>query len=231
MKLRGVAARSQQTRSTRDVILDVAERHFADRGFAGASVREIAADAGLRNQASLYHHFKNKIALYEAVLARGLDPIITRIAETGKLSIASEHVQAIGPDVAGGLLDTVVDYLAEHPNLPRLIQRAALDDSRYLRTAGSRLLRPLYAHGLEVLAAADESWEPAVLPNLALGLYNLIFGYFTSAKLIEIFVQQDPLTAEAMARQRRFLRTAVAQLLGTTAPRQLARVATTDRRT
>ena len=230
MKMRGVAVRSQQTHSTRDVILDVAERHFAASGFAGASVREIATDAGLRNQASLYHHFENKTALYEAVLARGLDPIITRIAETGKLSVTSEHAPAIGPDVAGGLLDTIVDYLAEHPNLPRLIQRAALDDSRYLRTVGNRLLRPLYAHGLEVLAAAGGNWEPEVLPHLALGLYNLIFGYFTSAKLIEIFVQQDPLALKAMERQRQFLRTAVAQLLGTTATQRPARVVAADRR-
>jgi hypothetical protein len=115
--------------------------------------------------------------------------------------------------------------------LPRLIQRAALDDSRYLRVAGNRLLRPLYAHGVEVLAAADRIWEPAELPNLALGLYNLIFGYFTAARLIDIFVQGDPLAADAMARQRRFLRTAVALLVGTAPPRRLTRVVANDRRT
>ena len=42
------------------MILDAAERRFAERGFDGVSVREIATDAGLKNQASLYHHFKNK---------------------------------------------------------------------------------------------------------------------------------------------------------------------------
>ena len=43
--------------STRNAILDAAERRFAEYGFAGVSVREIAADAGLKNQASLYYHF------------------------------------------------------------------------------------------------------------------------------------------------------------------------------
>ncbi|MFI5366367.1 MAG: TetR family transcriptional regulator [Candidatus Binatia bacterium] len=33
------------------MILDAAERRFAERGFAGVSMRGIAADAGLRNQA------------------------------------------------------------------------------------------------------------------------------------------------------------------------------------
>ena len=78
MKLRGTAARSQEPtskdpRSTRDLILDAAEARFAERGFAGVSVREIAGDVGLKNQASLYHHFKSKRALYEAVLARGVE--------------------------------------------------------------------------------------------------------------------------------------------------------------
>src|SRR5499427_1711133 len=94
--------------STRDVILDAAERRFADRGFAGVSVREIAAEAGLKNQASLYHHFRGKRALYEAVLARGITPIIALVAEGGKSGAA---------DTA---LDRVLDYLGEHPGLPRL---------------------------------------------------------------------------------------------------------------
>ena len=68
MTAREAAARTREPSSTRDAILDAAERRFAERGFAGVSVRQITADAGLRNQASLYHHFKNKRAIYEAVL-------------------------------------------------------------------------------------------------------------------------------------------------------------------
>src|SRR5574337_2169161 len=77
---RATAATRSEGSSTRDLILDAAERRFAERGFAGVSVREIAADAGLKNQASLYNHFRNKRALYEAVLARGLEPIVTLVA-------------------------------------------------------------------------------------------------------------------------------------------------------
>src|SRR5215467_5715978 len=78
------AVRSRETPSTRDHILDAAERRFAERGFAGVSMREIAADADLRNQASLYHHFRDKRALYEAVLARGITPIIALVGMAGK---------------------------------------------------------------------------------------------------------------------------------------------------
>src|SRR5512147_659958 len=101
MKARSVARKLREVRTTRDVILDAAERRFAERGFAGVSVREIASDAGLKNQASLYHHFKNKKALYEAVLGRGIEPIITMVAESETAGSASDPV-----------LDRIVDYLA-----------------------------------------------------------------------------------------------------------------------
>src|SRR5215510_7099334 len=76
--------------STRDVILDAAGRRFAERGFAGVSVREIATDAGLKNQASLYHHFRDKRALYEAVIARGLEPILTMVAASSSATPTGE---------------------------------------------------------------------------------------------------------------------------------------------
>jgi len=167
------------------------------------SMREIAAEAGLKNQASLYHHFRDKKALYEAVLARGITPIIALVAESGKS----------WPSV-GDVLDRIIDYFEEHPNLPRLIGRAGLDDDRYLRSTLGRMLRPLYAHGIRALEDAAGPWDPSELPHLGAGLYHLIFGYFADATLFEAVVQHDPRSPAAVARQRRFLKTAVAQLLG-----------------
>jgi AcrR family transcriptional regulator len=209
------AAPPDEVRSTRDVILDAAERRFAERGFAGVSVREIAADAGLKNQASLYNHFRNKQALYEATLARGLEPIVALVARDGQPADAG--LERAGLDA---FLDRVLDYLQAHPHLPRLIQRAGLDDSRYLRNAASRLLQPLYAQGMRVLQGTNATWEPAQLPQLAAGLYHLIFGYFANAGLLRAVVQGDPLSPVAVARQRQFLKTAVAQLLGVGAARR-----------
>jgi AcrR family transcriptional regulator len=208
MSPRAAAARTGDAPTTRDVILDAAERRFADRGFAGVSMREIAAEAGLKNQASLYHHFKDKRALYEAVLSRGITPIVALVMEGGKA-----WPDALTEDVVAPVLDRILDYLEQHPHLPRLIQRAGLDDSRYLRSTLTRLLRPLYSQGLRVLETFGP-WDAAELPHLAAGLYHLIFGYFADAALLEAVVQHDPRSPAAVARQRRFLRAAVAQLLG-----------------
>lgn len=199
-----------ESHSTRALILNAAERRFAERGFSGVSVREIASEAGLKNQASLYHHFRNKRAIYEAVLTRGLSPLIAVVAESG---IAPQHE----PDT---FLDRMLDHLAANPHLPRLIQRAGLDDSKYLRTVLIRLLRPFYTEGMNVLASAAAPWGPEELPHLAAGLYHLIFGYFANVTLLEVVLPDDPRSATAVARQRRFLKTALALLLGNTPVRE-----------
>jgi AcrR family transcriptional regulator len=220
---RAAVARNRETPSTRDVILDAAERRFAERGFAAVSMREIASEAGLKNQASLYHHFNHKRALYEAVLSRGVAPVVGVVAESGR-NWQGRRDGRFDEAQVGAALDRIVDFLEEHPHVPRLIQRAALDDSRYLRNAVTRLLRPLYSEGLNVLAAgALRRWDPAELPHLAVGIYHLIFGYFADATLFAAVVQQDPRSAAAVARQRHFLKAAIAQLLGTGSLRRAGR--------
>ena len=190
--------------STRDVILDAAERLFAGRGFAAVSMRQIAAEAGLRNQASLYHHFRNKRALYEAVLARGLSDI-------GSM-VPSQRTQSL--EELNANLDRLLDYLARHPHLARLIQRAALDDSRYLESAVTGLLRPFYAQSSRALAGAEQIWSEKEIPHLGAGLYLIIFGYFANAPLLGVMLDEDPLSEPAVQRQRRFVKEAVARLLG-----------------
>lgn len=193
---------SAEPRSTRDRILEVAGQRFAERGFAGASVRQIAAEAGLRNQASLYHHFRNKRALYEAALARGIEPILAMVAE-------SRTDDALG----ASLIDRLVEYLAAHPHLPRLIHRVGLEDRRYLPSAVPRMIRPLYAEGVKALARMHPAWSPGTLPHVAIGFYHLIFGYFVSAPLLEAATDLAPTTPAAVRRQQAFLRTALERLL------------------
>jgi len=59
---------------TKDRILDVAERLFAEHGFANTSLRSITAEAGA-NLAAVNYHFQSKDALIQAVFARRLGPL------------------------------------------------------------------------------------------------------------------------------------------------------------
>ncbi|OIQ40076.1 MAG: hypothetical protein BM560_13830 [Roseobacter sp. MedPE-SWde] len=55
------------TRQTRNDLLKVARRHFAERGYQGTSLADVAAELGVSKQA-LLHHFKSKPLLYRACL-------------------------------------------------------------------------------------------------------------------------------------------------------------------
>lgn len=52
---------------TRRLLLDVARRLFAERGYAGAGTEEVVRQAGV-TRGALYYHFRDKRALFHAVV-------------------------------------------------------------------------------------------------------------------------------------------------------------------
>jgi AcrR family transcriptional regulator len=57
----------ERGQATREQIIAVATRLFADRGYEGTSIEAVLQEAGV-SRGSLYHHFAGKDALFEAVL-------------------------------------------------------------------------------------------------------------------------------------------------------------------
>ncbi len=65
---------NEASTDTRDRLLDVAERLFAEHGFDAVSLRAITTDAGA-NLAAVNYYFGSKEALIEAVVARLVEPV------------------------------------------------------------------------------------------------------------------------------------------------------------
>jgi AcrR family transcriptional regulator len=65
---------NRPTGDTRSALLGAAEELFAERGVAGASVRQITARAGA-NVAAIRYHFGSKRALVQEALRRRLEPL------------------------------------------------------------------------------------------------------------------------------------------------------------
>ncbi|WP_158970597.1 TetR/AcrR family transcriptional regulator [Chachezhania sediminis] len=65
---------------TRQKVLTAAARLFSERGFAGATMRDIAAAADMR-AGSLYYHFPSKTDLIEVVLDHGVLHVSTAVEQ------------------------------------------------------------------------------------------------------------------------------------------------------
>ncbi len=78
-------APSKRSLQTRQRIFDSAERLFAERGFDGASIRDIAAEAGVQT-ALVNHHGGAKADFFAAIVARRAEPLAQkRLAELTRI--------------------------------------------------------------------------------------------------------------------------------------------------
>ena len=114
---------TQPTTGTRkDAILDEATRLFAERGYEGTSMADLAERVGLR-KASLFHHFASKEQLRKAVLER----LVQRVTATlAKASADASQGEAFDKRV-DAITDAVVGMLAEQPYAARLVLREAME--------------------------------------------------------------------------------------------------------
>lgn len=103
---------------TRAKLLDAAERLFAERGFKGASMRDITTLADV-NIAAANYHFGGKEGLFREVLRRYAEEIISRRAAFVKRAEESGTIES--------LVEAIVlpsfEYLAENPESAIYISR------------------------------------------------------------------------------------------------------------
>ncbi len=111
-------------------ILREGEVLFAERGFEGVSISELAAAASV-SKANVFHHFASKQALYERVLARACETF----------GDAFERIELHGDGLAeriAALVDWYEDFLRQRPQGTRLI----------LRELAGEGMAPAQVHGL-----------------------------------------------------------------------------------
>ncbi len=86
MKPRKRRRRAAASEPTRDKLLDVAGRIFADRGYRSATIREISVAAGA-NIAAVNYHFGDKLGLYAEVVHQSM-----RMAELDAMQHALDQI-------------------------------------------------------------------------------------------------------------------------------------------
>jgi AcrR family transcriptional regulator len=184
--------------ATRARILDAAETRFAERGFAGTTVRDIAQAAAL-TPASLYNHFTGKQALYEAVLERAVRPLLDLLQ--------GFESRDPTPEATEGIISAIMDHLRRTPHLPRLIHHETCGGGAALAALARNWVRPLVVHGLADLKRDPRSpWTEEEHPLVISAWIHLLVGHFASAPLLAEVFDEDPLSDENLDRQTRFLR-------------------------
>jgi TetR/AcrR family acrAB operon transcriptional repressor len=94
---------------TRNRLLDAAERLFQAKGVSGTTLADIATAAGA-TRGAVYHHFRDKADLFNAMMARVTMPLEASLAEVGQMAPAQEDpLQSLRESMTRALRQTAND--------------------------------------------------------------------------------------------------------------------------
>jgi AcrR family transcriptional regulator len=172
---RGRAEIKQSGQSTRDQIVTVARQLFAKDGYAGTSTEQVLQQTGI-SRGALYHHFKNKESLFEAVL-EDLE---------GELAGAAAKAAAGAPNPAAALRTGCASFLMEAAK-PEVRQIVLVDAQsvvgwRKWREIEERYGLGLLKQGLKAVAAGRDTPEREVELYAHILLAALIEVAFLSSR-------------------------------------------------
>src|SRR6202165_1765619 len=107
-------------------IIDAALHVMADHGFRGASIKRIAQRAGLKSPALIYWYFKDKQALFEAMLEQ-MAPVLAIVADADNLlalppqevlpRIVDGFMRTVQQPVVGRFVRVLLSETARHPSV------------------------------------------------------------------------------------------------------------------
>ena len=199
---------AQVTEETRDLILEAAETEFAARGFSGARLADIAESVGITRAAVIYH-FRDKQALYDAVLESAFEPLSEKIQAA--VSEPGSNAKRIERLVAAWF-----NYATERPALGRLFIREVAEAGNELRPEVQRLGTPLFAALLHAIQQGQRDGEFREID--AMHVANILSGatiWLTSgARLIARDSDEPQSRAERLAQHRDELVGVARYLLG-----------------
>jgi len=182
-----------KTEETKNRIIEVAKRHFSEKGFDATRIHLIAKDVGV-NKALIYYYFKNKEAILDhliqtllndlskIIMAFTKDNIIAMIKE-GRLNIRDGHWRFMSEEDAGNFYEAglrhcenMVDFVLAHRSVIRILVFESLKNGKY-KNAIFRFLNLLHDKGKEPDSTNILNTDTDFKYNVDNFVFKFFFGF------------------------------------------------------
>lgn len=173
-----------------------AESYFAAHGLAGTRTEGIA-EAAKVNKAMLFYYFKNKRQLHRAVLENLFRQFRSNVYALRK-EVESPRRQLLA--LAAGYFD----FLAAHPNYPRLVQREAMEASANFKWIVGDYLDPFHSEVVSAIRRGIARGEIRKIDpeHAAFSILGMTTSYFAAAPILSRIAHRDLLAPQAVAVRR-----------------------------
>ncbi len=193
--------------SSKDQILNAAEFVFAEEGYGGARIRDIAERAGVTT-AMVHYFFESKDNLFKAVLNRILADLI----------VLAHSVQDSLPRVERlrRYFHGFFDYAAKHRNFARLTLMAVGANREHFESLVREFFRPQFKDGVHFIREGIEAGEflPVDAEQFLTAIYGMTITYFAESHFVSIMLGRDAMSEELLAARRNCLLDMIMRTLG-----------------
>ncbi len=192
----------QESEDTRSCILRAAEQIFAEKGYTGARVAEIAEKTGM-DKRLIFYYFGTKQGLYACILEdffKRAGPLFDEF-----LSKRKESTRTIDVD---RFMENMTDFIQLNRNPVRILFREFLDGGILLEEWMQERILPIFQLWRE--------YYPQLFPgsgkghreadHMLLSLSGMSLFYFLVQPLMERVWKEDPLHENRLAERKEFLR-------------------------